>query len=287
MRVRELYLRGKQQLADAGIDTAALDASLLLEQLSGWDRTAQLMHGDDPAPQSWIAPFHAQIARRAAGEPLQYLLGAWPFMAHSFAVGPGVLIPRPETELLVREALAFCGHRPCRIIDLCAGSGAVGWSCAAALPDCTVTAVELSPDALPYLHRNREAIAPDPQRTRILQGDITRSETAEAAGVAEVILSNPPYIPTDDLAGLQREVHREPRMALDGGADGLDFYRAILRIWRPMLTAGGLLAVECGIGQGAALADAFRAAGLRDVQIRPDFSGIDRVVRGIAPCAAE
>ena len=286
MRVRELYLLGKTQLAAAGIDTASLDASLLLEQLSGWDRTAQLMHGDDLAPQAWIEPFRTRIARRAAGEPLQYLLGYWVFMDHKFAVGSGVLIPRPETELLVREAIAYCGNRPCRITDLCAGSGAVGWSCAAALPVCSVTAVELSPDALGYLRRNAESVVGDPQRTRIVQADVAQPGAAAAVGTAEVILSNPPYIPTADLPALQREVQREPRMALDGGADGLDFYRAILHIWLPMLAPGGLLAVECGIGQGAALTEAFRAAGLHDVQIRPDFSGIDRVVRGIVPCAA-
>ena len=287
MRVQDLYLQGRNRLRAAGIDTASFDAAALLEQLSGWDRAAQLMHGADPAPPEWTTCYDAQIARRAAGEPLQYLLGAWSFMDHTFAVGPGVLIPRPETELLVREALRYCGNRSCRVVDLCAGSGAVGWSCAAALPCCSVTAVELSPDALHYLRENRASMALPPTRARILQADITRPETVNAVGAAEVILSNPPYIPTDDLPGLQREVQREPRMALDGGADGLDFYRAILRLWRPVLVPGGLLAVECGIGQGAALVAVFRAAGLRDVEIRFDFSGIERVVRGVAPSADE
>lgn len=280
MRMQALYLEGKKELAAAGGESPAFDAAQLFQQATGLDRSGVLIHADDECPADAEQRFRAAIRRRADGEPLQYILGAWPFLDRSFAVGPGVLIPREETELLVHEALAFCGDRACTLLDLCAGSGAIAISCACELPRASVTAVEWSPDAFAWLERNN---ARHGGRVQLRRGDILRPETAAQCPPVDVLLSNPPYIPAAELPGLQREVQREPALALNGGADGLDFYRAILRLWRPRLKPGGLLAVECGIGQSSVLAEWFTRSGLCRVRVVPDFNGIGRVVRGEVP----
>ncbi len=281
MEARALYLQGKKILTQAGCDAPDYDAAALFEAVFGMNRTDLLLRADAPCSADGEARYRAWIARRAAGEPLQYLLGTWWFYGREFAVGPGVLIPREETELLVEEAKAFCGDRIGHLIDLCAGSGAISVTCACELSDMTVSAVELSPDAWVYLEKNNDTLCND--RVKLYMGSILESSMADALPAADVILSNPPYIPQADLPGLQREVQHEPILALDGGADGLDFYRAILTLWRKKLNPGGLLAVECGIGQCDVLSRWFRESGLEDVRIVPDFSGIGRVVRGIAP----
>ncbi|MBQ9082847.1 MAG: peptide chain release factor N(5)-glutamine methyltransferase [Clostridia bacterium] len=274
-------MQGKKQLSQAGCDAPEFDAAALFESVFGMNRTDLLLRAETPCSAAGEATFRALIQRRADGEPLQYLLGSWPFYGREFMVGPGVLIPREETELLVEEAVAFCGERKGHLIDLCAGSGAIAVTCACELPGMDVSAVELSPEAWGYLQKNNEALCGG--RVQLHRGSILDPAMVDALPDADVILSNPPYIPQADLPGLQREVQHEPMLALDGGADGLDFYRAILTLWRKKLNAGGLLAVECGIGQCDILAQWFRGVGLMEVRIVPDFSGIGRVVCGIAP----
>jgi release factor glutamine methyltransferase len=281
MQARALYLQGKKILAQAGCDAPDYDAAALFEMVFGMNRTDLLLRADTICPPEGEERYRTLIDRRAAGEPLQYLLGTWWFYGRVFAVGPGVLIPREETELLVEEAKDFCKGQAGHLIDLCAGSGAISVTCACEMPDMMVSAVELSPDAWVYLEKNNHSLCND--RVRLYMGSILESPMADALPPADVILSNPPYIPQADLSGLQQEVQHEPMMALDGGADGLDFYRAILTLWRKKLNPGGLLAVECGIGQCDVLSRWFRESGLEDVRIVPDFSGIGRVVRGIAP----
>ncbi len=281
MQARALYLQGKKLLAQTGCEAPEFDAAALFEAVFGMNRTDLLLHADTPCSAAGEATFRALIQRRADGEPLQYLLGSWSFYGREFIIGPGVLIPREETELLVEEAVSFGGACQGHVVDLCAGSGAIAVTCACELPGAEVSAVELSPEAWEYLQKNNHALCDD--RVRLHQGSILDPVMADALPDADVILSNPPYIPQADLPGLQREVQHEPRLALDGGADGLDFYRAILTLWRPKLKPGGLLAVECGIGQCNVLAQWFREAGLLEVRIVPDFSGIGRVVCGIAP----
>lgn len=224
--------------------------------------------------------------RRLEGEPLQYLLGRWEFFGLPFWVGPGVLIPRPETELLVETGLALLQgvDRPLAA-DLCAGSGCIAASLAHSLPSCRVTAVEWSREAFPYLERNLAANAAG-QATAV-RGDVLQPDRcpAPAQGPFHLILSNPPYIPTGDLPGLQREVRREPAMALDGGADGLSFYRVLAREWSRRLLPGGWLAVEIGWDQGEAVSRLFADGGLEEIRVHKDLSGLDRVVAGRRPAA--
>ena len=276
---QRLYLQGKKRLTESGCESDAFDAAQLFEHVFGMSRTDLLMQPDKPCAQKEADQFLALIEQRAHGRPLQYLLGKWHFFGRPFFVGDGVLIPREETELLVQTALDFTQNRPdCRIIDLCAGSGAISVTCACEIPGAKVTAVELSERAFFYLNRNNQALCDG--RVRLIQGDITDKKLPESLSEFELILSNPPYIPSSDLDGLQREVHHEPHMALDGGEDGLHFYRMILTIWLYMLKNGGMLAVECGIGQSELLADLFLSHGLQEVRIIPDFNGIGRIVTG-------
>lgn len=281
MEARTLYLKGKKLLAASGCDAPEFDAAALFEQIFRMNRTDLLLRANTPCSPEGEARYLTLIQRRSAGEPLQYLLGEWDFYGRSFQVGEGVLIPREETELLVQEAVDFFGFRTGRLVDLCAGSGAISVTCACELPQVMVDAVELSPAAMVYFEKNNEVLCGG--RVQLYSGSIFDEALVAAVPKVDAILSNPPYIPKADLPGLQREVQHEPMLALDGGDDGLDFYRAILTRWLPRLNPGGLLAVECGIGQSDTLDRWFAEAGLQEVRVVPDFAGIGRVVRGILP----
>ena len=263
MEDRDLLCRVREMLTAAGCEDADFDARCLLEDIR--------------EPEAVLAA----AARRAAGEPLQYILGEWDFLTLTLAVGPGVLIPRPDTERLCEVAAEWLAAHALpgdRVLDLCAGTGCVGLGVASLCPvPLQVTAVELSPEAMFYLKKNvarypRYSVTP-------VTGDVLREADRFPAGWA-AILSNPPYIPTGDLPGLMREVQHEPKMALDGDGDGLRFYRAIAADWAGKLRPGGLCALEVGIGQAEAVAELLKGAGLENIRITDDYAGIPRVVSG-------
>ncbi|MDR0530849.1 MAG: peptide chain release factor N(5)-glutamine methyltransferase [Oscillospiraceae bacterium] len=249
-------------------ENARFDAAQLACHAYGLNMTQLRLRGELPVDTQQL---DSLVARRAAGEPLQYLLGQWEFYGLPFAVGPGVLIPRPETELLVDFALRCLEgqERPC-VWDLCAGSGCVGLSVARRRPDARVFLLELSDKATPYLQKN----AANCPNARVVQGDVF--DKPAAAEPIQLILSNPPYVPSGEIDGLSAEVRHEPREALDGGPDGLRFYQALRENWFPLLAAGGAMAMECGEGQSQRLArqyfQGFAAQTLRD------HNGIERVV---------
>ena len=282
MTLLECYQKGKKQLELAGIDTAAFDALCLFEQVFGMNRQDLYLKGSEIAFSQKIIVYQNQIASRMKRQPLQYLLGEWPFRHLKFAVGPGVLIPREETELLVDFAMKKISEPGARILDLCSGSGAIAVSCAyelkeAGYPAESVTAVELSEEAIHYLKENATR---NHTKIQIIQDDVTNPQKIENCPLQDIILSNPPYIPTKDLSALQLEVQWEPKMALDGGNDGLAFYRAILQYWLPRLKPGGWVAVECGMGQAESIANLFVKNGLDEVEITADFNDIARMVCG-------
>lgn len=279
MTYRELYRRVCQRLEQAGCDSAAFDASCLLEQFGGMSRESFVLHRDDLVPDSAEKRVIDAAAKRAEGYPLQYILGEWDFLSLTLEVGEGVLIPRPDTELLCETATELLkGCSSPRVLDLCAGSGCVSLGIASLCPNAEVTAVELSDQALAYLKRNCTRY-PSLNVTPV-QADILR-DSDRFRGPYDAVVSNPPYIPEKELPSLMREVRHEPRMALNGG-DGLKFYRSILSSWTNKLRSGGFCAVEVGIGQASAVAAMMEAAGLRDVDIRRDYGEIERVVAGMA-----
>lgn len=274
---RDWFTRAVSRLTDSGCEDAAFDARCLLEDLGGLTRG----HAPDTTPltDEQTAALSRALDERAAGRPLQYILGEWDFLTLTLKVGEGVLIPRADTEVLCEEvARRLAGVDNPRVLDLCAGSGCVGLGLASLCPSSQVTAVELSEAALPYL---RENVARYPQyAVTVKQADVLHDADAFDGGF-DAILSNPPYIPTADLAGLMREVQHEPTMALDGDADGLKFYRAIAEQWLSKLRDGGVCAVEVGIGQATEVAALFAVAGLADVRVLRDLGGVERVVSGI------
>jgi len=244
-------------------EDARFDALCLAEKAFGLDKAQLRLY-----PEKQVDPmrYFELIARRRAGEPMQYILGEWEFYGLRFAVGPGVLIPRPETEMLVE--LALRNAKNAKIIDLCAGSGCVGLSIAHHCPNAQVHLIELSSQAMLYLRQNAARYP----NAHVYHEDIFNS--AFSIQHSALIVANPPYVPSEEIAELSREVQQEPALALDGGEDGLDFYRGIAKHWLPRLAPGGMLAMECGEGQADTIAAIFGC----ETEILRDFNEIARVV---------
>lgn len=265
------------RLSSAGCEDGAFDARCLMEDIGGLPRGREA--GDRPLTAAVEEKLTVALCERAAGRPLQYILGEWEFLTLTLRVGEGVLIPRQDTECLCETAAERLHGIPSpRVLDLCAGSGCVGLGIASLCPTAAVTAVELSEEALPYLRANVERYPA--YAVTVRQGDVL-VDWADFEDGFDAIVSNPPYIPTNQLSSLMREVQHEPRMALDGDADGLRFYRVITEHWSRKLRAGGFCAVEVGYDQASAVAALFTKAGLRQVEIRRDYAGVERVVCGV------
>ncbi len=280
MTLGEIYQQGKGVLFKAGNQSPAFDSVCLFQKVFGLDRQALLIHSNESADAAKTKEYLELIYERAGGRPLQYILGKWPFMQLELYVGEGVLIPREETELLVYTAaeLLKSVNSP-KILDLCSGTGAVALGLASLLPQARITGAELYDKAFYYLNRNIEETGV--QNVTPVQMDILNPQSAETLSALDCIVSNPPYVTTGELPTLQTEVQNEPQSALDGGADGLVFYRAIAALWLPKLRRGGVAAVEVGDGQAAEVAKLFEAAGLAKIDIIEDFNCIERVVCGI------
>ncbi len=278
MTVNELYRQGAEMLDYAFIENAFFDARWLVEKAVGIEPNQFALKKDKQASKKAEVEFLSLIRRRIAGEPLQYILGEWEFMGYPFYVGEGVLIPRPETELLVdfaKECLK--GKTNPVVFDLCSGSGCIAISIAKIFPKARVYAVEKSAEAFAYLKKNIKLNKV--KNVEIIQGDIANSELL--SGVKpDLILSNPPYVKTDEIPSLQKEVQHEPVIALDGGKDGYDYYNILASQWLSKVPAGTVAAVECGEGQAEDVSQMFYLTKC-DVGIINDLSGIPRVVTAV------
>lgn len=266
---RELYAMAREQAP------SSFEADQLFSHVTGWAPHSLPQTGGQPVPGKQRELLAALLARRAAGEPLQYLLGEWEFYGLPFTVGEGVLIPRADTELLVDAAIKIASRTgAANILDLCSGCGAIAVALAHHLPKAAVTAVELSAEAFAFLGKN---IARNNVRATAVCADV--HEYIPPAPV-DIITANPPYIPSGDFEALQTEVRREPRMALDGGGDGLDFYRAITARYKRYLSGNGALCLEIGQGQTASVLMLLAQHGYRDMETLRDLGGNTRVVIG-------
>ena len=277
-----LYLDTRQRLREAGVEGAQLEARELLCHTAGKSREQfyrdMALYAPDPVEEKLAA----LVERRLSGEPVAYLIGEWEFYGLTLDVTPDVLIPRMDTEVLAERAilLARAAGEGARVLDLCAGSGCVGLAVAANVPTCRVVLADVSEAALKICKgnvRRNELNA----RVTCVQADALQKPDA-ALWDFDVIACNPPYIPTGDLAGLDVSVRDyEPRSALDGGADGLDFYRAIAARWGSALRLGGSLLFEVGINQAMDVAALLERSGFEDIQSTQDTQGIPRVVEGV------
>ena len=220
----------------------------------------------------------AMALRRAKGEPIQYVIGSWSFMGRDYQVGEGVLIPRDDTEVAVNEALAACRFSHPVIADLCSGSGIIAVTLAKELADATVYAVEKSEQAFRYLQEN---ISIHQAQVKPILADLRDCADEFDDGWLDMIVSNPPYIRSDELSALQSEVQYEPRLALDGGADGYDFYRMILSLWTKKLKTGGVIVFEISEGQFETVADLLREKGYTDIRCHLDIQGLTRAVTAV------
>lgn len=275
MRVEELLRKAGTSLVDRGIHNGHQEARWLLEHVLGRPALSRLaFHGGVEAPI--VERFQRLLQRRLGGEPLQYVMASSEFYGLSLAVGPGVLIPRPETERLVDVVLAS-SPRPRILCDLCTGSGAIALALAHELGQAgDVWATDISATALAFARRNAAALQ---LPIHLLLGDLF--EPLPPGMRFDVITANPPYVADAEYARLPAEVRDyEPRQALWAGSDGLDVLRRIARESPEWLTPGGLLICEIGDEQGAAAAAVFRRAGFVEVRIVQDYAGRDRVLAG-------
>ena len=283
MAEREVWTIGRilqwteQYFKEKGIDSPRLDAEVLLAHLLGKERIHLYVHFDEPLEAGELASYRELVKKRVQHVPVAYLTGQREFMGLPFHVASGVLIPRPDTEILVQTAIellrAMSGET--RFADIGTGSGAIALSVLHYVPGAFSEATDISKDALAIAEKNAASLGLS-ERVSFHEGDLL-----QPLGNSQyhAILSNPPYIPDGDLPGLPPEVQeQEPRLALAGGSDGLDFYRRLAADAPARLLEGGFLAVEVGIHQAESVRCMTEEHGLRDAEIRRDLAGIDRVV---------
>ena len=278
MTISELEKLGSQKLRASDKENPDFDARCLLEFVLNLNPTQYLLNRSEEVDSVCAEKFLSLVERRSNGEPLQYILGKWEFMGLPFYVGEGVLIPRPETEMLVEYALDFLKDKKNPVvIDLCSGSGCIAISVAKHLPKAKVYAVEKSDLAFPYLKKNIWLNCVF--NVSAVHGDIFDS-TLLSDIKPDLILSNPPYIRSPEIASLQSEVRNEPSMALDGGEDGLVFYREIANGWLDRLGTGGAIAVECAEDQTEDIIRMFSEK-TQYAEAFNDHSGLPRTVTAI------
>ena len=275
-----LYLDIRQQFLRAGLPDPTLESRELVCCASGKSREELSRDGRLYVPDTVEQQVRRLAQRHLDGEPVAYLIGEWEFYGLPLDISPAVLIPRPDTEVLATKLIdAARGAGSCRILDLCAGSGCIGLAAAANLPNARVLLGEYDEEALKICRQNirRNRLT---SRVASLKLD-AREKPSRTLGEFRFLVSNPPYIPSADIETLDASVREhEPRLALDGGEDGLDFYRVICEKWRDVLCENGMLFFEVGIGQADSVLRIMRSSGFGDIQIIKDLNNIPRVVYG-------
>ena len=277
--IADALREGKMRLKAAGKEAYAFEAELLLEKAAGLNRTALFLRGEEVLSEEVLAVYEGFLQEREQGRPTQYILGEWEFMGLPFSVGEGVLIPRADTEVLVETILEKQQAEPMKsILDIGTGSGCIPISLGHYGKFEHIMAVDISQKALGYATKN----AHDNQiKIDFYESDLFTDLPAEWKGNLDAIVSNPPYIPKKDIEELMTEVKDfEPMNALDGGEDGLDFYRAIVEQGRDWLKDSGWLFFEIGYDQGEDLRNLLHEFGYTEVEIRQDLAGLDRVALG-------
>lgn len=279
MTYKEALTYGTEQLKQAGIEEASLDAWLLLSHCIGMSRSGYFLHDGEVMAEEQEQTYRSDIEKRSRRIPLQHITGVQEFMGLEFSVNENVLIPRQDTECLVEEAIERL-HSNMRILDMCTGSGCIIISLADAakqrgLTDVVCVGADVSEAALAVSREN----------TKKLQADVTFVQSdlfTNVDGKFDILISNPPYIRTEVIEGLQEEVKLyDPYIALDGKEDGLYFYRRIVEEGRTFLNPGGRVMFEIGHDQGKDVSALMHAAGFTEIVVKKDLAGLDRVVIGV------
>lgn len=271
MNINDILRYGESYLSAATVDFK-IDARLLLEEVLACNQVYLLLNKEVIVSASQEVLYKALLKRRELGEPLQYILGHQAFMGLDFLVEPGVLIPRSDTETLVEAIIERCGDKK-RILDIGAGSGAIHISLLHYLKEASAVAVDISSVALKISEKNAKRLGVL-DRLRYIKSNVFENVSEKF----DVIVSNPPYIPTQVIDGLQKELFHEPKIALDGGMDGYDFYRRIIIEAHQYLNEFGLIAFEVGHDQSRMVKQLLEEAGFIEIEIIKDLSQIERVV---------
>jgi len=278
LTIGSIILKTVKFLAEKGLPNPRLEADLLLGEVLKLSRVKLYSEWDRPLEPSEVQRYRELIVKRVQGAPLAYLIEKKSFLSWEFRVTPAVLIPRPETELLVEVVCeSLTGKTAIRGVDVGTGSGIIAISLAKLLPETIWEAIDLSEEAVKVARENAVSLGVS-ERINFLVGDLL-APLAQTEESFEVIVSNPPYIPTKDLGNLQVEVKKEPELALDGGVDGLELYRRLLPLAVKLLKPEGILAVEHGYDQRELLTELFCQAGLV-CESRKDLAGLDRILIG-------
>ena len=276
MTIFNAYNNIKSQLKNAGIEESVFEAKQIIKYVTGYNNNQILMNYQNDLSDFELSNLQIIMKQRLNRYPLQYILGKWDFYGRSYKVGPGVLIPRPDTETVIETCLDIISDdATSEVLDLCAGTGCIGITIACERKNSKVTLVEKYEEAAEYL---RENIKNADNNATLIMGDIF--EFAGADQKYDLIVSNPPYISEEDMESLPPEVKFEPQTALYGGEDGLLFYRAIAAGYKDSIKSGGSLVFEIGYNEGEAVKDILLSLGYRDVNIKKDYSENDRVVFG-------
>lgn len=279
---KELFIQSVNELICANIDDADFDCTLLFEETLGLSKR-DFFSKDFVISEDKAHIIKSLIERRKKGEPLQYILGYWEFYSRKFFVGEGVLIPRDDTEVVLRATLPHLDKltkhsEEIKILDLCSGSGILGITLKCEYKNAKVTAVELSKKALPFLVKNAEYNNAD---IEIINESLYDCADKFENSSLDLLISNPPYIKKSDLCTLQPEVLREPTLALDGGEDGCDFLRGIVSLYTEKIKIGGMLALELDSQQAQYTKALMKQKGFDNIEIFDDLGGIHRAITGI------
>lgn len=281
MTNRQILIEAENILQSAGIDDYKSDAWLLFEHMFGMNRTSYLMKADSEASDK-VSEYMDAIKERATRKPLQHITGVQEFYGLEFVVNENVLIPRQDTEILVEQAIGIIKNNESRVLDMCTGSGCIAITIGSNCRNADVTGVDISAEALKVSCANKEKISVD--NVDFIQSNLFENINDKF----DVIVSNPPYIESDVIDTLMQEVKDfEPRLALDGEADGLKFYREITKESLRYIKPGGYLLYEIGHNQGEAVSDIMKENGYTSVKVLKDLAGLDRVVVGHFPAEME
>ena len=272
-----LYLKARNALRAEMLASPELEARLIVEKASNKTRAEYIRDGQLIAPQEVAGAVQGYLGRRLSGEPVAYITGEWEFYSLPLYVNSDTLIPRADSEVLVDCAIRLLRKfKEPRVLDLCAGSGCLGIAVSKNVTDTELTLADISRGALEMCERNaaRNGVTATLAECDALENPPKNHEY-------DAILCNPPYITTEELAALDSSVRDfEPSLALDGGGDGLKFYRAVAALWKTVLAPGGYMLFECGAGQAAAVCDILEAEGFSEITTADDTAGITRVVTG-------